>query len=82
MAKRMTVVFDDEELYTAVKIEAVRRGVPAKDLISEAVKEWLETQEDLELAEELEASREELLRVGGAVDAAEFFSQLRREPEN
>ena len=26
MSKRMTVVFDDEDLYTALKVEAVRRG--------------------------------------------------------
>ena len=79
MAKRMTVVFDDEELYLAVKIEAVRRGVPAKDLISEAVKEWLETQEDLELAKELEASREEYQREGG-IEAGAFFRQLGLKP--
>ena len=48
MSKRMTVVFDDEELYTAVKVEAARRNVPAKDIIAEAVREWFEFQEDLE----------------------------------
>ena len=80
MSKRMTVVFDDDDLYTAVKVEAVRRGVPAKDLISEAVREWLEIQEDLELAEELEAAREEYQREGGGIEAGEFFRQLGLKP--
>ncbi|HET9477660.1 MAG TPA: hypothetical protein VFP63_09245 [Dehalococcoidia bacterium] len=48
MAKRMTVVFDDEELYTALKVEAARRHVPARNIVEEAVREWMELQEDLE----------------------------------
>lgn len=48
MAKRMTVVFDDDELYTAVKVEAARRHVPAKDIVAEALREWMELQEDRE----------------------------------
>lgn len=59
MSKRMTVIFEDEELYMALKIEAVRRGLPAKDIVSEAVREWLETQEDLELGPQIEAARAE-----------------------
>ncbi len=41
MARRMTVVFDDEELYTALKVEAVRSRRPAKDIVAEAVQAWL-----------------------------------------
>jgi len=48
MAKRMTVVFDDEALYTALKVEAARRHVPAKDIVAEALREWIQLQEDLE----------------------------------
>jgi hypothetical protein len=48
MAKRMTVVFDDEDLYTAVKVEAARRHIAAKDIVSAALREWLELQEDIE----------------------------------
>ena len=48
MAKRMTVVFDDEDLYTAVKVEAARRHVAAKDIVSAALREWLDLQEDIE----------------------------------
>jgi hypothetical protein len=33
----MTVVFDDEELYTALKVEAARSHRPAKDIVAEAL---------------------------------------------
>ena len=61
----MTVVFDDEELYTAVKVEAARRNVPAKDIIAEAVREWFEFQEDLEDVADAKAAMEEYKRDGG-----------------
>ena len=48
MSKRMTVIFEDEELYTALKVEAARKGRYAKDIIAEALREWLETREDEE----------------------------------
>jgi len=38
MSRRMTVVFDDEELYTALKVEAARVHRPAKDLVAEALR--------------------------------------------
>lgn len=57
MVRRMTVVFDDDELYTALKVEAARRSRPAKDIVAEAVREWLELQED---REDLEVARERL----------------------
>ena len=44
MPRRMTVVFDDEALYTALKVEAARRGCYAKDIVASAVREWLEVQ--------------------------------------
>jgi hypothetical protein len=57
MSKRMTVVFDDEELYTAIKVEAARRNTPAKDIVAAAVKGWLEEQEELE---DIEIARREI----------------------
>ena len=80
MAKRMTVVFDDEELYTALKVEAARRGCPAKDIVAGAVREWLEAREDEELEKELEEARLEWQRQGG-VEAGEFFQQAPTEQE-
>ena len=75
MSKRMTVNFEDEGLYTALKIEAARRGQPAKDIVAEAVREWLETKEDEELQAELEEARREWEREGGR-EASEFFAEM------
>ncbi|MFH1003564.1 MAG: hypothetical protein V1780_05405 [Chloroflexota bacterium] len=55
MTKKMTVVFHDVELYTDLKIEAVKRNRPASDIIAEAVREWLEVKEDEELIPIIEA---------------------------
>ena len=37
MTRRMTIVFDDEELYTALKVEAARTHRPAKDIVADAL---------------------------------------------
>ena len=75
MPRRMTLVFDDEELYHTLKEEAARRHRPAKDLVAEALREWLEAQEDAELLPEIEAARAEWEDKGG-MEAGEFFRQL------
>ena len=59
MSKRMTVVFDDEGLYTTLKVAAVRSGQHAKDIVAQAVRDWLQAREDEELqAGPAEARRE------------------------
>jgi len=75
MAKRMTVVFDDEELYRSLKVEAARRGCHAKDIVAAAVREWFEIQED---AEDLEIARErmEAYRREGGVPHEEVMKKL------
>jgi hypothetical protein len=76
----MTVVFDDEELYTNLKVEAARRHCPAKDLVAEALREWLEAQEDFGLLPEIEAARAEWEEKGG-IEAREFFQRLEEEDQ-
>jgi hypothetical protein len=39
--KRVTILFDDESLYRAVKAEAARDGRPVKNAVSEALRAWL-----------------------------------------
>lgn len=39
--KRVTVVFDDEALYRAVKVEAARTGRTVKEVVTEALRTWL-----------------------------------------
>ena len=65
MVRRMTVVFHDEELYTALKVEAARRHRPASHLVAEAVREWLERQEDAEWVPLVEEARAEWRAKGG-----------------
>ena len=65
MAKRMTVIFEDDELYTALKVEAARTGRHAKDIIAEALREWLEARADEELSADLEERRTEWKEKGG-----------------
>ncbi len=62
-------------MYTALKVAAVRNGRPAKDIVAQAVREWLETKEDEELRAELEEARREWEREGGR-DAGEFFAEM------
>ncbi len=57
--KKMTVVLDDD-LYTAAKVEAARRNRPLKEIVAEALQEWLEVQEDLELGPLIDEARREL----------------------
>ena len=79
MSKRMTVIFEDEALYTALKVEAARKGRHAKDIIAEALTEWLESREDEELQADLAEARGEWEQRGG-VEASEFFRDLKTGP--
>ena len=85
MSKRMTVIFEDEALYTALKVEAARKGRHAKDIVAEAVSEWLEAREDEELRADLEERRTEWKEKGGrswvAVERDVERAVSRRETE-
>ena len=65
MSRRMTVVFHNEDLYTNLKIEAVRQRKPASEIIAEAVREWMENHEDAELLPVIETARAEWREKGG-----------------
>jgi hypothetical protein len=65
MTKKMTVVFHDEELYTDLKIEAVRKNRPASNIVEEAVREWLIARESEELAPIIDAAIAEYEKDGG-----------------
>ena len=43
MSRRMTIVFDDEELYTRLKVAAARTHRTAKDIVAEALCAYFET---------------------------------------
>jgi hypothetical protein len=42
----MTIVFDDEELYTALKVEAARTHRTAKDIVAEALRAFFDGRQD------------------------------------
>lgn len=65
MKRKMTLVFHDEDLYTQLKIEAVKRRTTASYIVADAVREWLESREDAELLPEIEAARTEWEEKGG-----------------
>lgn len=65
MSRKMTVVFHDEGLYTDLKVEAARSHQPASKIVSEAVKEWLERQEDAELLPQVAEAKAEWKVKGG-----------------
>lgn len=74
MSKRMTIVFNDD-LHNDLKEEAERRGRAAKDIVVEAVEEWLEARGDENLQGDLAQARTEWQQLGGA-EAEEFFQGL------
>lgn len=65
MSRKMTVVFHDEDLYTDLKVEAARKHMAASEIISDAVREWLERREDAELLPMIESARTEWKTKGG-----------------
>lgn len=65
MSRRMTVVFHNDDLYTDLKVAAVRRRLTASEIIAEAVTEWLESREDAALLPVIDAARTEYKEQGG-----------------
>ena len=64
MSRRMTVVFHDEDLYTYLKVEAARRHMAASEIITDAVRKWLESREDAGLLPVIKSARSELKEKG------------------
>ena len=72
---KVTVAFQDDELYRRVKLHAVASGRPIRDIVEEALAAWLEAAEDAEDAAASETALEEHAAAGG-VDADAFFTRL------
>ena len=76
MKRKMTLVFHDEDLYTQLKIEAVKRRTTSSGIVADAVREWLESREDEELLPIIDAARTEWKEKGGRP-----WSEVAREIE-
>ena len=74
MARKMTVVFHDEDLYTELKVLAVRLHKTASDIVAEAVREWIEAREDETLLPVIKAREAEREKKG-----ARPWSEVERE---
>lgn len=76
---KVTLDLQDEALYRAIKVEAARLGRTVRDIVEEALEQWLEKLEDEEDIAASEAALAEYEREGGGVDAEEFFRTLAAE---
>ncbi len=72
---KITVELGDARLYKAVKILAVEQGITLREVVVEALKDWVEKQEDLEDIQAMEEAQgeptiplEELIREMGDSD--------------
>ena len=69
----------DDKLYTALEEESVKAGRPIRELLTEAVEQWL-LDAELDEAElsKVQAADREWCESGG-VEASEFFDSVRKE---
>lgn len=58
---RITVDLGSERLYRAVRVLAAAQGRPLRDVVSEALRDWIEKQEELEDVAAIEAAKDEEL---------------------
>ncbi|MEO6350463.1 MAG: hypothetical protein ABIP53_07410 [Candidatus Limnocylindrales bacterium] len=72
---KVTIAFADDALYTAVRVRAAQSGRQIRDIVEEALQQWLDAQED---AEDVTASETALgeYELAGGVDADSYFAKL------
>ncbi|NJD28317.1 MAG: hypothetical protein FIA92_08470 [Chloroflexi bacterium] len=75
---KVTLDLSDPELYRAIKVEAARRDRSVRDIVEEALGQWLRALEDDEDAAAAKAALDDYRRYGGR-DAAEVFHELAAE---
>jgi plasmid stability protein len=72
---KVTIAFRDDALYRAARIRAAESGRQVRDVIEEALREWLERQED---AEDVVQAGEALAEYDahGGEEADAFFRRM------
>lgn len=72
----MKATFDlGQDLYRAIKVEAARTDRSVREVVEEAIREWLLRAEEAEDRASAEAALEEYRRDGGVAAEAWFASQ-------
>ena len=75
----MKATFDiDADLYRAIRVEAARADRSVREVVEEALRDWLARAEEAEDRESAAAALAEYRRDGGA-SAAEWFGRLAAE---
>ena len=59
---KITVDLGDSALHKAVKILAIEKGVTLREVVIEALKDWVEKQEDLEDLKAIDEAKDEPTR--------------------
>lgn len=72
---KVTIAFRDDELYRSIKVIAARSGRQIRDVVEEALAEWLESRET---AEDIAVSEEAIAAIerGEGIDATAFFQRM------
>jgi hypothetical protein len=72
---KVTIALRDEALYRSVKVAAARTGRQIRDVVEEALTEWLESRET---AEDVTASADAIAahERGEGIDADAFFDRM------
>lgn len=89
MAERLTVVFDNPDVYRDLKVFAARRGVPMKQVIQEAITAYLHASAepagarrllDWEQWDSFQAELDAIAEEPGLEDASDIKHQLYSAP--
>jgi predicted DNA binding CopG/RHH family protein len=75
---KVTFATDDEALYRAVKARAAATGRPVREVVEEALRQWLGRREDEEDIADADQALADYEREGG-VAAADYFEHLAAE---
>ena len=75
---KVTIDLSDEQLYRAIKVEAARSGRAVREIVEEALAEWLARREEAEDAASAQVALAEYARDGGTA-AEGFFASLAAE---
>ncbi len=75
---KVTFSIEDESVYRSVKARAAASGRTVREIVEEALREWLDRHEDADDARAAADALAEYEREGG-VAAAEYFEHLASE---